>query len=266
MLRKKGKVESSFEGAEKSRVYASTRQDSVYNSGSSSGVGGRRDVLAEMHGESLKASSDSETQQDLLNSLEKATEQAYLFPKKGIVREDASVNETSDERNSGRCAVLRRRDEGRKSREQHKEDKTGEEERGIEVKDEGAGDYRSKPGEGEERDRYSLKTVEVKTGQDSRPRDVTRSCLQRPVAAREEVARKAQETAKPSIDPVSSTTTGAWWSDKLQRRLLSMLSRLRQPRSILEIGTFTGLSSTCRSHLQFSWLPYSSVCGVAHSV
>ncbi|KEP65555.1 UNVERIFIED_CONTAM: hypothetical protein HHA_461960 [Hammondia hammondi] len=42
---------------------------------------------------------------------------------------------------------------------------------------------------------------------------------------------------------VSEKSSGPWWSDKLQCRLLSTISRLQKPRAILEIGTFTGLST-----------------------
>lgn len=236
------KTENSCGDTDKPQVYAIDETVKAHSPclSSEGGEGGRRDVLAEMHAEAIWTSSNSELQQDLLDSLERTTEHVYLFQGKARERGDTSMDRMRDESKAGEeDPLLRSSNKEQQMRAAHKDDEKGEA-IGNDMRDQGTADCTGKPG-GEGRATYSPRRdntdpYELKRG------DFLSSSLQTSCSS-PSLARRTKDTVHTSSNQVTSMTTGAWWSDKLQRRVLSMLSRLQKPRSILEIGTFTGLSS-----------------------
>ncbi|PHJ20204.1 transmembrane protein [Cystoisospora suis] len=239
--KRNGKKETSSRVTDESQVYNITEKVKAHSPCLSfEGGGDRRDVLAEMHAEAIRTISDSELQQDLLDSLEKTTEQVYLFQRKARERGDTSLNRTRDEFKAGReDSSLRSSNKEQQMRERHKDDEKGEA-KGNGMRDQGTAGCIGKPG-GEGGARYNPRRDDMASY------ELHRGCLlSSPLhtsCSSPSLTRRTRDTIHTSSNQVTSMTTGAWWSDKLQRRVLSMLSRLQKPRSILEIGTFTGLST-----------------------
>ncbi|PFH38248.1 hypothetical protein BESB_005890 [Besnoitia besnoiti] len=74
-------------------------------------------------------------------------------------------------------------------------------------------------------------------------KETRRSAAAKRHAAPQDGEAVGQNPLRREATPVGARDSGPWWSDGLQQRLLAMLSRLQRPRTILEIGTFTGLST-----------------------
>ncbi|KFG53991.1 O-methyltransferase, partial [Toxoplasma gondii FOU] len=169
------------------------------------------DALGELHAEATAASSASVAQETILDQLRLATEELVWGRESG-----EKTNSDKARAEACRRRSLRGKDAERSPR--------------LEIEEasrmwRGRSDEQPTRAESEEE---SAPAREVARGRGTRLSKKTRGEGER-------------EDANPR--EVSETSSGPWWSDKLQCRLLSTISRLQKPRAILEIGTFTGLST-----------------------